>query len=135
MKRILILGLALVLVMGIAVGCTPKVEDQTYEDGVHTVEGEFDEQGWKGIMEMTIVNGAITEVNYDEVNEEGQLKSEDEDYAEAMKGVSNITPKEAYEKLEASLLDTQNADTVEMVSGATGTSEVFKELANKALNK
>lgn len=135
MKKILILGLILTLVMSLSVGCAKKPAEAKFTDGDFTAESDIDENGWKGVIEISVKDGVITTVNYDEVNEEGGLKSEDTEYSELMKSISNISPAEAYEVLEASLVDTQDVDKVEAVSGATGSAELFKELAKKALAK
>lgn len=132
MKKFLSISLVFILTLGILVGCTEKSTVE-YEDGTFNVELEADERGWKPILEITVENGKITEVNYDEVNEEGVLKSTDEEYAESMKGVSGVSPAEAYELLEKDLIDKQDVDKVDMVSGATTSSENFKELVNEAL--
>ncbi|NLC03973.1 MAG: FMN-binding protein [Tissierellia bacterium] len=135
MKKLLILGVILTLVMSIVAGCAQAPTAVKFQDGVHTAEGEIDEQGWKGVIEISVKDGAITSVDYNEVNEEGQLKTDDQEYADTMKSVANITPEEAYEILEASLIEKQDVDQVELVSGATSSAEQFKVLAEKALNK
>jgi len=104
-----------------------------FTDGTFNAEGEADERGWTPTIEITVNSGRITKVNYDEVNAEGKKKSEDVEYGKNMKNASGVTPAEAYEQLETSLIDTQDPDSVEMVSGATTSSESFKELANEAL--
>lgn len=50
-----------------------------------------------------------------------------------MKEKSGTNPKEAFPKLEASLVEKQEASPVDAVSGATGTSTTFKAVAEKAL--
>lgn len=51
-----------------------------------------------------------------------------------MKDKSGVSSKEATEKLNQELVDKQNIDDVEVVSGATSTSSNF-ELSTKALIK
>lgn len=133
MKKFLLLGLVLTLVLVMAVGCTSN--EAKYEDGTYKAEGELDDHGWKPVIEVVVQNGEITSVNYDEFNEAGDLKSEDEDYAAAMEGVSGVRPADAYEELENGLLSSQDVDKVDLVSGATSSSEAFKKLAKEALSK
>ena len=135
MKKYLVLGLVLTLVLAMAVGCTSNSNGGNYEDGTFTAEGEIDDRGWTPVVEVVVENGEIVSVNYVEYNEEGQLKSEDDDYAEAMKGVAGVSPAEAYEQLENDLISSQDVNQVELVSGATGSSELFKELVTDALNQ
>ena len=115
----------------LAIGCAS--DEVSYEDGTYTAEGELDDHGWMPRVEIIVENGEITSVDYDEVNEAGDLKSEDEDYSAAMEGVSGVRPSDAYEQLENQLLDNQDVDQVELVTGATSSSESFKALVNEAL--
>lgn len=131
MRKILSFVLVLTLIMAMAIGCTSK--DMDYEDGVYSAEGEVDDRGWRPTMTITIKDGRIEEVEYDEVNEEGLYKSEDEEYGESMKGASGVSPEEAYEQLEGVLVSNQDVDKVDAVAGATTSSEQFKELAKEIL--
>ena len=106
-----------------------------FTDGTFKADGEPDERGWKGTIEVTVVDGEITDVTYDEENKEGKLKSKDEEYGKAMSDQSGVKPAEVYPKLENSLKDTQDPDKVEKVSGATESSNQFIKLAKEALEK
>lgn len=134
MKKILALSLVLILSISILVGCQQS-QDMTYEDGTYTAESEIDDHGWKGVINITVKDGKITEVNYDEFNEDGDRKSEDQDYSKSMENASGVTPADAYGQLEDALVNTQNPDQIDAVAGATSSSEQFKELAKEALNK
>lgn len=163
MKKMLIWGLIIVIVLVVSVGCTkPNTgtdntgtnntntgtggtntgtggtttgNETTFKDGTFKAEGKPDERGWKGTIEITVEGGKITTVNYDEVNDKGAKKSEDTEYGKSMKSASGVTPSEAYEKLKTSLVETQDPDAVEVVSGATESSDSFKTLAKEALSK
>ena len=117
--------------MALIVGCSS--EKTTYEDGVYSKESAFDERGWKSTLTLTVENGKIKEVDYDEVDNEGASKTTDAEYAKAMKDEEGVTPKEAFEKLEKELISSQDIDEVDAVSGATTSSEVFKKLTKDAL--
>ncbi len=134
MKKTLIFGIILTLVLTMVVGCQQSSEVK-YEDGNFTAESEADERGWKSVIEIEVEDGKIVEVDYDEINEEGQKKSEDEEYGKAMEGASGVSPENAYEQLEDSLIKTQDPDKIDGVSVATSSSESFKKLAKEALNK
>ncbi|NLM13775.1 MAG: FMN-binding protein [Epulopiscium sp.] len=103
------------------------------KDGTYTAEGEADERGWKPVITIEVKDGKIAAVDYDEVNEEGASKQADEDYNKRMKEKVNIGPAEAFPQLEAALVEKQDVDAVDAVTGATHGSESFKEMAKKAL--
>ena len=129
------LSLVLVVVLALSVltvGCGKK-SDVAYKDGTYRSESQVDDRGWKSTIEIEVEEGKIVNVDYEEVNEEGLKKSEDEEYAETMKSTSGVSPAEAYEQLEEALVKSQNPEDVDAVSGATTSSETFKELAKEAL--
>jgi len=90
---------------------------------------DFDKIGWKAEATVTYTDGKITKVEYDEVNKDGKKKSEDEGYAKAMKANSGLTPTIVFAKLTKTALE---KDTVDVVTGATGTSASFKTLYEEA---
>lgn len=132
MKRFLSLALVLILSISVLVACDSG--DKSYEDGNYTAETDFDDKGWKGVIDVTVEDGEITSVTYDELDEEDNKKSEDEEYAESMEGAAGITPEDAYEQLEEALINTQDPEQIDAVAGATGSTEQFKKLAEEALN-
>ena len=152
MKKLLSLGTAFMVAGSLMVGCTstkeePKEEatettttEQTTEETTETTEpttykaeSEADERGYKGVVEITYKDGKISEVVYNEVGKDGKTKKEDEGYNTEMKKVSKVSAKEAEEQLEKALVETQDVEKVDTVSGATGTSELFKTLAKEAI--
>ncbi|NLK20843.1 MAG: FMN-binding protein [Epulopiscium sp.] len=148
MKKILTLGLALGLSLTVLAGCNTQKKVETpdntnpqteqpvavkYTDGTYTAEGEADERGWKPVISIEVNDSKITAVDYNEINQEGTEKQNDEEYNKNMKDVVNIGPAEAFPQLEASLVEKQDVDAVDTVSGATGTTESFKNMAKKAL--
>jgi major membrane immunogen (membrane-anchored lipoprotein) len=111
-------------------------ETAAYKDGTYTAEEkEFDDHGWKGQIEIKVEGGKITEVNYDEVNQEGKKKSEDTEYHKRFKEQKNVDLLDAYETLEKGLVEKQDPDAVDTYTGATGTTEKFKTLAKEALKE
>ena len=133
LKKFVSLSLIAILVLALVVGCTS--DEAKFEDGTYTAESQPDERGWKGVIEIVVEGGEIVSVDYDELDEEGNRKSEDDEYAEAMKGASGVSPAEAYEQLETALVNRQDPDEIDLVTGATSSSEQFKSLAKEALNK
>jgi|LSQX01.3.fsa_nt_gb major membrane immunogen (membrane-anchored lipoprotein) len=145
MSKFLSVILIPLMIVMLVVGCTGnqmsqeenELPDETeLSDGVFEAEEEdFDDHGWKGIVSVTVENGEITEVDFDEVNEDGDLKSEDTDYSEKMKEQKGVTPAEAYEEFESSLIEKQSIEQLDGVSGATASFDKFKGLVDKALKQ
>lgn len=162
MKKFLSVLIIIVLSMSVLVGCATEDEtppednngiiddndtvpdednndidtegnEGAWQDGTYTAETDPDERGWTAQIEITVQDGQISEVNFDEVNEEGTSKTEDEEYSQNMKAESGVAPAEAYEQLEEQLIELQNIEEIDAVTGATSTTERFKELAEEAL--
>lgn len=149
MKKLLALGTAVMVAGSLMVGCTstkeePKEEttEQTTEETTETAEtaeetfkaeSEADDRGYKGVVEITYKDGKIATVVYNEIGKDGKTKKEDEGYNTEMKKVSKVSAKEAAEQLEKALVETQDIEKVDTVSGATGSSELFKTLAKEAI--
>jgi len=132
MKKWISLVIVLIFIFTMTTACQEKHKPK-YEDGTFDAESEYDDNGWKGSIDIEVKDGKITKVNYNELNKDGEKKSEDDDYSASMEESSGISPKEAYGQLEKSLIEAQDPDELEAVSGATGSSGVFKDLANHAL--
>ncbi|WP_026486145.1 FMN-binding protein [Caldanaerobius polysaccharolyticus] len=135
MKKVVAIALSGIVAAFIFSGCSTKSASGTYKDGTYKAEqSAFDSHGWKGQIEITVKGGKITNVVYNEVDKNGNLKRNDQQYAEKMKAKNNITPKEVDEKLQQQLVDKQDPSKVDTVTGATESSKTFKELATEALN-
>ena len=104
------------------------------KDGSYTAaQDNYDDRGWKGQIAIEVKDGKIGTVDFDYVNKDNKLKSEDQGYIKAMEDKTKVNLANAMKELESSLVSTQDAATVNAVSGATGTSTDFKTLAAKAL--
>ncbi|NMA83048.1 MAG: FMN-binding protein [Epulopiscium sp.] len=135
------IGLATGLSLSLFAGCQKNeqknnkdAEIGTLKDGTWTVEAEkFDDHGWKPGVTIEVADGKITTVNFDYVNQDGQSKKADEGYNTAMKEKSGTNPAEAFPQLEQQLVEKQDIDQVDIVTGATSSSESFKAMAKEAL--
>ncbi|WP_439443480.1 extracellular electron transfer flavoprotein PplA [Listeria aquatica] len=108
--------------------------DGTMTDGTYKLEEQnYDDKGWKGFMSIKVKDGKITDANYDYKNKDGKLKSEDADYEKAMKAKAGTGPKEYLKELNDSLVKNQAAEAVEVVSGATHSSDTFINYANQLI--
>ncbi|MBP2072124.1 MULTISPECIES: FMN-binding protein [Thermoanaerobacterium] len=138
MKKALAIGIATAFITISLAGCGSNSSNASssgaYKDGTYKAEqAAFDEHGYKGQIEITVKDGKITDVLYNEVDKNGKFKRDDADYASKMKAKNNITPKEVDEKLQQELIDSQDTSKVDTVAGATESSKTFKELADEAL--
>ena len=110
-----------------------NIDELPLQDGNFSVQGEVDEHGWSPMMSMVVKEGKISEVTFDYTNAEGALKSEDKEYNKKMKEVAGIAGADAMKQLSESLIKTQNIADVDLVSGATSTSETFVKLAEQLI--
>lgn len=110
-------------------------DDDTLKDGTYTVYGNEDERGWTVRHTIVVKDGKIVESDFDYYNAEGKRKTEDEEYNEMMKEKNDISSKEAIEKLNAALVELQDEDDIEVVTGATHTYELFEDSAEALIEK
>ncbi|AKL94271.1 FMN-binding domain-containing protein [Clostridium aceticum] len=114
---------------------TPEAREIEYEDDTYRGELEVNEKGWTSVVEIVVEDGKITEVDYDEVDEDGNRKSEDEEYNERWEAAAGTNALEAYPQLEQSLIETQDIEAIDTVSGATATVRDFKDVVRQALGQ
>ncbi|MGY0374301.1 FMN-binding protein [Clostridium sp. JNZ J1-5] len=149
MKKVICLVATAVLATSILAGCgnsskptdtKPKTEEnsnkaaKSYTDGTYKASYDhIDGHGWKPQIEIQIKDKKISKVVFDYVNPEGKLKTQDENYNKAMKDKSKTSPAEYSPQLGDNLVKTQDIDKVDVVTGATHSSENFKALAKAAL--
>lgn len=130
-----VLGLS--LAVGILSGCNsskPTNSNGKLVDGVYKVEYDnFDSHGYKGQLELTVSSSKISDVKYDEVKNDGSLKSKDEAYKKSMEEQSKTYPEKAYSELKQQLISKQTSN-IDGVSGATASSSNFKTLVKYALD-
>jgi major membrane immunogen (membrane-anchored lipoprotein) len=100
-------------------------------DGTYRAEYEdYDQHGFKDFVEITFEGGAVTEINADAVNEKGEFKSESEAFRKDMESLDGGTyPEKYYKDLINQYLANPSAEAVDVVAGATLSSNSFKTLA------
>lgn len=106
----------------------------TFRDG--TYKGIYDRKdvrNWTAYVEVTVKDGKIEKAYYDYTNENGDLRTNDENYTSAFKEANKMTPREAFDQLGSKLVEVQDAAKVDAVTGATHSSRNFNELATAAL--
>ncbi len=135
-KRFLSLVAVAAIATTVFVGCGSKDSGSAKETGLkagtYKAESEKDERGYVASIEIEVKDGKIATVKYDEKGEKGS-KLDDADYNTNMKAKSGTNPIEVYPKLEAALVEKQDASKVDVITGATHSVDSFKALAEKAL--
>jgi major membrane immunogen (membrane-anchored lipoprotein) len=121
MKKFLCLFTVVVMLLSFAAcGNTPALKDGTYR-----AKQAEEEYGWSEFVEITVSGGKITNVVFDAEKTTGELKSQDQAYRESMEPVSGTYPEKFYAELEAQLLDKQDIKKIEVVTGATTSTNKF----------
>lgn len=110
-----------------------KVAGGDLKDGTYKLEEKNEKNGYRAVFEMTVKDGKITESKYDNINADGKSKTEDTKYEESMKAKSGVGPKEYIKQLNNSFVKAQSASGVEVVTGATHSSESFQNYAQQLI--
>ncbi|KAF1297718.1 hypothetical protein BAU15_13210 [Enterococcus sp. JM4C] len=106
-----------------------------YKDGEYRVEAkDFDDKGWKEYVVVRIADGKISDAEYNAVDKDGKLKTDDADYKENMNAANKTYPEKYMKELTDQLVEKQETEDVEAVTGATHSSTNFVALANEALS-
>lgn len=138
MKKLLLgLTLASSLVLAACGGeeTTEEVTQDGLQEGSYRIEElNFGDTGWKEALEISVADGEITDANWESVNEDGENKIEDDNYQETMVGTDGVGPQDFIPGLEDALVDAQDPADVEVITGATGTSEKFQDYAQQLVD-
>lgn len=103
------------------------------KDGTYTLEEKNYSNDYRTVFSIVVKDGKITESNYDNVNEAGESKVENKEYDDMMKDKSGTGPSEFIPALNEALVDKQNAGDVEVVTGATHSTDSFKNYAQQLI--
>ncbi len=112
------IGLILVAVFAIAFTSCEKDEEFLYEDGTYYAETSEFSHGWKAYLEAEISEDKLVSVNFDYVDEDGNLKSETTVENYPMDPHPTVWIPEYEAKLLSS--DITEYSEVDVISGATG---------------
>ncbi|MFZ5354431.1 MAG: FMN-binding protein [Bacillota bacterium] len=106
------------------------------KDGNYLASGTEDDKGWTPYVSITIENGKISDVIYDEKSSKVFLfKSSYTLYQNQYAEQSGINLTEVYDTLENALISVQTPSAVDAVTGATETHRKFTQLAEQALEQ
>lgn len=110
-----------------------KVAGGDLQDGTYKLEEKNESNGYRATFEMTVKDGKITESKYDNINADGKSKTEDKEYETNMKNKTGVGPAEFIPELNASFVKAQSASGVEVVTGATHSTESFQNYAQQLI--
>lgn len=109
-------------------------EPSLIADGTYTGESPYDAFDYKHVVILTIKNGKIVNVIYNEIHKNGSDKKTDKKYNEEM-SVSGTSPSIAYPNMEKQIIKKQDMLQVDATSGATYSLYRFRYAITLALMK
>ena len=136
MKKIISLALSAVFAMGVFTGCSEAaIASTSLIDGTYRAEfKDFDENGWKDFVEVTVIDGQLEEVVFDSISENSEkLKSEDESYKAEMEMMVGTYPAKYNKDLINQFIQSGKVTGVDIVAGATESTGNFKTLIVEAM--
>ena len=132
MKRILVMGLSLLLTASLLASCGGQTELQ---DGYYTAQAAAFSHGWKEYVTILVKGGAILSVEYNAENASGFIKSWDNAYMQTMLHTNGTYPNEYTRYYAGQLLDGQGEGTIDAISGASSSHGSFQLLAEAVLER
>ena len=106
------------------------------KDGYYTAEAaSFDSYGWKEYVTIYVSNDKIVTVEYNAFNPSGFIKSWDLDYMRTMNMEVGTYPNEYAREYAVALINWQDINAVDAVSGATSSHISFQMLVDAAVVK
>lgn len=95
------------------------------KDGIYKGASPADDYGYRHEVTFEIKSGKMISIDYDEIHTDGHAKQHDEEYGKRMLE-SGTTPAIAYPKYENQMLQNQDFNQVDAVSGASYSNYRFK---------
>jgi len=103
-------------------------------DGYYSAEmADFDSHGWKEVLTIYVKESIVISVDYEAMNASGFIKSWDMDYMRTMNETDGTYPNKYVRLYSEALLNYQNPEKVQAVTGATHSYHTFQALAIAAL--
>lgn len=132
MKRIFAMLLSLLMTAALLTACGGQAGLQ---DGYYTAQMSQFSHGWKEYITIMVKGGSIVSVEYNAENPSGFIKSWDNAYMQNMLHTSGTYPNEYTRFYAAQLLERQEADRIDALSGATSSYGSFQKLAAAVLEQ
>ncbi len=131
MKRILNLILTLLLLAPL----TACGNQTTLQDGYYTAQASQFSHGWKEYITIMVKGGTIVSVEYNAENLSGFIKSWDNTYMQTMFHSTGTYPNEYTRYYANQLLEDQNGNSIDALSGASSSYSSFQKLAAAVLEQ
>ena len=131
MKRVLSTALICALIMSLT-ACSEKTELQ---DGYYTAQASEFNHGWKEYITIMVKGGSIVSVEYNAENASGFIKSWDNAYMQTMLHSNGTYPNEYTRYYAGQLLEDQNEDEIDALTGATSSYTSFQKLSKAVLEQ
>lgn len=122
--------ISIILVLAAILALSSCEAAAAIKDGKYRAEFDmYDDYGYKDFVEITFINGEVTEVTMDAVSEaDGSLKSQSDEYRESMEGLAGTYPAKYYQDLINQYVESGDSSGVLVVAGATSTSNNILKL-------
>jgi len=105
-----------------------------YPDGNYVAVGNPSDRGWTPVLEITVAGGGIIQFSYDEMDEEGSSKREDQGYIENWRNAfPEVDPIALVSEREENILKTQDPNLIDATTGATSWGVNIKQYATGTL--
>lgn len=131
-KRTIVI-LVITLLGMLTLGACNK-NDTKMKDGFYTAEmAEYDDFGWKEYVTLYIADDKIVTVDYNAKNTSGFIKSWDMEYMRLMNESDGTYPNKYTREYAQALLNHQNPEKIDAITGATHSYETFQMLVKAAM--
>ncbi len=105
------------------------------QDGYYTAELSEYNNGWKEYVTICVMEDQIVSVEYNAKNASGFIKSWDMAYMRTMNAIQGTYPNKYTRTYASQLMENQNTDNIDMVSGASSSGGNFIRLADAVIEK
>ncbi len=124
-KKLQLLFLCTVLICS----CTLSGCGSALKNGFYTAEMSGYSHGWKEYLCILVKDDSIVYAEFNAKNKSGYIKAWDNAYMESMAADYGTYPNDYTRRYVAQLIETQRADGIDMISGATNSGSNFLKLA------
>lgn len=126
------------LITAILVHAVTGCNNYTYVDGEYTaIYDDFNANGYKAFIDITLTDDVINEVNFDYLDSDNNLLSNDQVYQESMYDSLNIGPLQFLSAIESQCANTSIIPAltpIDGISGATNSTADANRLFEAALS-
>ncbi len=133
MRKKLICTLFIMLLILCLSGCSSK--NNGMKDGFYTAEMSEYSHGWKEYLCIMVKNDTIVYAEFNAKNPSGYIKAWDNAYMKNMYTVNGTYPNEYTRNYVAQLIETQNPDQVDTISGASNSADNFDRLSRAVIEQ